>query len=125
MKAYTGVEKRRSPRVRDGIRVRLAGEKVKRFGTVLNTSIHGMLVRTKKYFNSEEEISMLLYLPCQEHPVYVRGRVVRTVTKISLWGFRFVEEIGIEFLEMSKTHKDMLKEATNYLARRTKLRDAF
>ncbi len=107
---YKGIERRRSPRVRDGgIKVEMADRKYKRLGAVLNVSLHGVLVRTKKYFYPEGKIRILLHIPHYKYPISVLGKVVRTVTKLSLKGFLFSEEIGIEFVKMSQLHRDVLK----------------
>ena len=108
MEEYRGIEKRRSPRVSDGIKVRMVGETLKIFGRVMNASLHGVLVRTKKYFCPEEEVSLLLYLKGRARPIYARGRIVRTISKFSLWGFRCFEEVGIEFMDMSAAHQQIL-----------------
>ncbi|MGB2706010.1 MAG: PilZ domain-containing protein [Candidatus Omnitrophota bacterium] len=99
MAQYTGTEKRRSPRVPNGTKARITGKHIRKIGSVLNISRHGALLRSRSFIKPEEVVNISVYLPSETRPIDIKGRVIRTVTTCSAWGFcKF--NVGIEFLNV-------------------------
>lgn len=113
MAEYTGVEKRRSPRVEDGIKIRIFDKNTRTPAPVINISRHGALIRTRNLPRLGDLLEISLYLPNGTEPIDLKGRVARIVTICSAWGFRRFN-IGIEFLNVVTTQRKKLAETVEY-----------
>ena len=114
MAEYTGIEKRRSPRVDDGIKIRIFDKNIRTPAPVINISRHGAFIRTRNLPRLGELLDISLYIPTETEPIDLKGRVVRVITICSAWGFRRFN-IGIEFLNLVQLQKEKLTETVNYL----------
>ncbi|MGB2706008.1 MAG: PilZ domain-containing protein [Candidatus Omnitrophota bacterium] len=117
MQEYTGTEKRRSPRVDDGIRIRIFDKNIRTPVPVINISRHGALIRTSNLPNLGEMLDLSLFLPTEGEPIGIKGRVVRIVTICSAWGFRRFN-IGIEFISIVETQRKKLAKTVEYLLKK-------
>ena len=63
MEMYTGIERRRSPRVNDGIKAKIAGKFIKRRVPVVNISQHGALLKFYSVARLGNFLNLSLYLP--------------------------------------------------------------
>ena len=114
MSEYAGIEKRRSPRIPDGIKVRISGGNIRKLVPALNISYHGALLRVPHFFDTNEIIDLAMYLPTEVNPVNIKARVVRAVTICSAWGFREFD-IGVEFPNLVRDQKEKLTKTMDYL----------
>ena len=119
MKEYTGIEKRRSFRVNDGITAKIAGKIIKRPIPVINISRHGALLKVRYLFRMRKIHNILLYLPDERIPLSLKARVARTVTTCSAWGFQNVN-IGVEFLSLTQPQEEALARTIRYLLEKQK-----
>jgi len=118
MAEYAGIEKRRSPRVEDGIKIRIFDKNIRTPAPVINISRHGALVRARNLPHLGEVLDCSLYLPTQTEPIDLKGRVARIVTTCSAWGFRRFN-IGIEFLNLVLAQKEKLSRTVDCLLEKT------
>jgi len=114
MTDYTGIEKRRSPRVGDGIKIRVFDKNIRTPAPVINISRHGALIRTRNLPRLGELLDLSLYLPTETELIDLKGRVVRIVTICTAWGFRRFN-IALEFLNLAQLQKEKLTKIINYL----------
>ena len=119
MEEYTGVERRRSFRINDGIKAKIVGRIIKRPIPVINISQHGALLRSYTISRLGRMLDLLFYLPEDRGILSVKARVARVVTICSAWGFhRF--DIGIEFLGLLPAEEKKLEKVISYLLEKNK-----
>ena len=119
METYTGIERRRSPRVNDGIKAKITGRFFKKRIPVINISQHGALLRVHTISHLGTFVSLSLYLPEEAKPLTVKARVVRVVTICSSWGIRKFD-VGVEFLNIVEEQQKELGDTINYLLEKGK-----
>jgi len=107
---YTGVERRRSPRVASGIKARMFAKDATSDVAILNVSFHGVLLDTPNLMEIGETLTLTMHVSTDPGPLDLTGRVVRVVTVCSALGFRSFN-IGIEFLNMHHDQKEKLSQA--------------
>jgi len=117
MIGYRGVEKRRSPRVEDGIKIRISNKNIRPPAPAIDISQHGALIRTSNSPNLGDTLDLSLYLPTETEPIGLKARVVRIVTVCSAWGFRSFD-IGVEFVSIIETQRKKLAETVEYLLKK-------
>ena len=111
------IERRRSSRVRNGLTVRIFNKQIRRPIPVIDLNRHGARLGVAALFKPEEIISFTMYLPNKNNIIDLTARVVRVVKVCPIWGFRKFE-IGVEFLNMVKTQKEMLSKVVSYLIKK-------
>jgi len=114
MSSYAGIERRRSPRVSDGIKARIFDKDVDDTVAVLNISFHGALLNTPYLINIGKILNLAMRLPVEAGALDVTARVVRVVTVCSSLGFRSFN-IGVEFLNLVHDQKEKLTETIHHL----------
>ena len=108
-------EKRKYPRVINGIRVMLMdklfeGELFK----VRDISYEGALLRINHKVEMGDIIDLNIYLHIFPQPINVRAKAVR-VCKVEKDGRPGTYDIGVEFIKMSKSDKEKLTETVDIL----------
>jgi len=121
MKSYSGIERRRSPRVKKKIKAIITCEDVKRVASTVDISCHGLLLKTRFLFKPDKVIKLSLKPPViGSSPLSVEARIVRVVAGRSRWGFlKF--NVGVEFEELVKSEKEKIKDVINVLKYSRKL----
>ena len=121
MKSYSGIERRRSPRVKKKIKAVLTCENTKRTASTVDISNHGLLIKTRFPLDPHKTVKLSLNPPIAGcTPLDVEARVVRVVFERSRWGFpKF--NIGVEFKKLVGLEKEKIKDVINVLKYSRKL----
>ena len=114
METVNYVEKRRSPRVICGKKVKAVEKRLKKSIAVCDISYHGALLKTRTSIYPGEVLNLSMDLPMMSNPIDLNAKVVRTVTVCTAWGFRNFN-IGVEFIDLIKSQKEILTKTVNYL----------
>lgn len=114
METINYIEKRRSPRVLCGKKVKAVDKRLKKSIAIRDISYHGALLKTRTLIDPGEVLDLSMDLPMMANPIDLNAKVVRTVTVCTAWGFRNFD-IGVEFIGLNDSHKEELKSTVNYL----------
>ncbi|MFH1594564.1 MAG: PilZ domain-containing protein [Candidatus Omnitrophota bacterium] len=107
---YTGIERRRSPRVKTWLKAKLFGKNCRRFLPVINLSYHGALLKSRRFLRPDEELDLSIELPVSWNSINLKARVARVNAVCSMWGFSTFY-VGIEFLNLIPAQKETLAES--------------
>ena len=120
MAEYSGIERRRSPRVfdPDGIKVRIFDGHTRKVIPVCNISYHGALLSTSRLIDSGKILDIAIYIQGETKPIGMQARVIRGVTRCTAWGSQ-VFEVGIELINVARGQKARLTETLYDLFRKT------
>jgi hypothetical protein len=113
---YTGVEKRKAPRVRGSFFVTYhvleesANETVSESKSL---SLGGMLLTTNKAFDVNAKLALEMSLPTDPNPIVLIGRVVESVEVVK----DLIYDTRIEFMAVDDTHRSLIGETVNQAGR--------
>ena len=108
------VEKRKSKRVLCKRKVKVLAKHLRKSMIANDISCHGALLKTRTSMYAGDILNLVMHLPIERKPISVNAKVVRTVTICTSWGFRNFD-IGIEFIDLSDSHREKLTRTVNYL----------
>lgn len=111
-KNYT--EKRRSPRVLCGKKIRAFVQPVDKPMHVHDISYHGALLKTRTSISTGDKLDLSMDLPFDSASIKLSAKVVRTVTICNPWGFCNFN-IGIEFMDLIEAQKKVLTKTVDHL----------
>jgi len=98
----TQKDRRRSPRGKTGIKVRVLHRNIKKLITMRDVSFHGALLETPYAFQPGEVIDLKLHLPIALNAIDVKARVVRSVPHRRFIGPKSYD-IGVEILNLERS----------------------
>lgn len=114
---YVGIERRKSPRIADGLKGRIFNQKIRRRIPVLDLSYHGALLKAPRIINSGTVVMLSVYLPTETRPLDVKARVIRSITTCSILGFKSYK-LGVEFTNLADEQKEKLADGIYYLMKK-------
>ena len=108
------IEKRRSPRVLCGKKVKAFVQPVDKPIHVHDISYHGALLKTRTSISAGDKLDLSMDLPVGSSTIDVTAKVVRMVTICNPWGFCNFD-IGVEFTDLIEAHKAKIAKTVEHL----------
>ncbi|MFH1594730.1 MAG: PilZ domain-containing protein [Candidatus Omnitrophota bacterium] len=114
MKGYNAEDKRRSERIRGGLKATILGRHIQSHIPVIDISCHGALLAAARYMNVGETIDITLHLPFTHCSIKIKGRIARTApnyTKYSNYSY----SVALEFSSLLHSQREVLLTAIHDL----------